>query len=81
VRIGGERELRDEEQFALDIAQRQVHFAVRVAEHAVAEQTLEQSIGLTLPVSSLDSHEGQQSSADLGDARAVHDDIRPAHAL
>ena len=64
-----------------DIAQAQVHLPVRVGKHAIAEQALEQPIGLRLSVVRLDSDQYQQAAPDRTDLFARHHHARRAYAL
>src|SRR5579864_4757170 len=75
VRIGGQRELRDEQQTtrstrAVDVLQGQVHLARRVAKHTIAEQPGEQLVGDGIGVAALRADKREQTCLN-----------RPRHAI
>ena len=65
--IGGQGELRDQQQAAADIAQRAIHAPFVIGEDAIAEQALEHATDLGLAVAAFDRDESQQASTDAAD--------------
>jgi hypothetical protein len=79
--VGGESELRDQQQFAFDIGQAQIHLSGIVGKNAVTQQTIRQADYLRVPVSSLDRDQGQQAEADPGNVLTVYSDLGTRGAL
>ena len=59
--VGGQGELRHQQQAAATIAERQVHLASRIAEHAVVEQLVQNFLDTGRGVLRLDAHQRQQA--------------------
>jgi hypothetical protein len=79
--VGGEGELRHQQQTTADVAQAQIHPALAVAENAVAEQPFAQSLGVFFHVLVFDADQRQQSGIDGAHRLAANDDARMGHAL
>jgi len=79
--IGGQRELRHQQQAAAGVLERQVHAPFAVAEHAVAQQLLQQPLDLRRAVIGLNADQGQQAGLDAAGAAVVDIDARFGDAL
>ena len=62
--LGGEGELRHQQQPALDLAQREIHAPLAVGKDAVGKQPLEEPLGLILRVLAPHRDEGEEASGD-----------------
>ena len=62
--VGRQGKLRNQQQTAADIVQRQVHFAFGIAEHPVVEQLVQQLGGTGLGITGLDGNQHQQALVD-----------------
>ena len=74
-------ELRNHEELAADVAQRAVHLAGLVFEHAEVHDLLGQAVVLAERVVLADAHQEQQPRADLGDALVADGDRGVRDAL
>src|SRR5690606_15509168 len=75
------RELRYQQQPATEVAQRAVHLPRFVRKNPVAEQALEQAVGLRRGIAALDADEDQQPRANGADGFAADHDLCLSHAL
>ena len=75
------RELRHQQQFAVDLPQTQVHLAGFVGENAVFEQPVEQFGARRLVILGTDPHECQQSRSNRGGDFAADFNARAGDAL
>src|SRR5690554_330088 len=64
ARVGGERELRHQQQIAASVEKAAIHAPFGILEHPVAEQPIDQTLGLCLTVATLDGNEDQKPGAD-----------------
>lgn len=79
--VGGQGELRDQQQAAADIAQRTVHAAFAVAEDTIAEDAFQHAPDLRFAITALDGDQGEQAGSDLADDFRIDFDARFADAL
>lgn len=79
--VGGQRELRHDEQATIDVAQAQVHAVVGVGENAVIENALEQTVGLRSAVVFFYGDQGHDAGADSADVDIVDGDFGFADPL
>ncbi len=81
LRVGRERELRNEQKTAAGIRERAVHAAFLVGKDAIAEHALEQALGLRLAVPGLHRDEREQARIDRTHGLAIDVDARFADTL
>ena len=81
LRIGGKRELGDEQKCAADVGDAAIHPPLGIGEYAVADQTLDQPIAFALGVSALDADQHHQAAADGADGVRTDLDLRARDAL
>ncbi len=79
--VGGQGELRDQQQTAADIAHRAVHPALGVGEHPVAQQLVQKLVGTGAVILALDPDQHQQAVVDGPDDLAGHLHPRMSHSL
>jgi len=79
--IGGERELRDREQAAGNVPERQVHLAVRIGKDAVAGHALGEALGFAFAIAALHADEREHAGADRRYGLAAGDHARLGNAL
>jgi len=65
--IGRKGELRDQEQTTADIGQAQIHLTFPIRKYAVAQEPLQEPIGLGFAVTAFDSNEHQEPGGDSAD--------------
>ena len=70
--VGGKGELRHEQQAATDRAQRQVHAAFGIGEHAVVEEAGQQAVGGCFGVGGLHADQHQQAAFNGRNLAACH---------
>src|SRR3954464_2691251 len=70
--IGGERELRDGEQLAVHILEREVHLAGRIGKDAVGEHALGKAARRIVGIAALHRDEREEAFADRRDFLLVH---------
>lgn len=70
--VGGQGELAYQQQAATGFGERQVHAALGVGEHPIAQQAFGHALGPGFVVARLHRHEGQQAGADGAKGGAVH---------
>ena len=80
-RVGRQRELRHQQQAAPGVDEAEVHAASRVFENPVAQDPIDQAIGLRLRVRRLDGEEYQEACADPADHGSVGLDLAMSDAL
>src|SRR5690606_20400599 len=80
-RVGGERELRYEQQPPADFGEASIHAAEVVGKDTIREEPLEQAVRLRLGVVPLDGDEHQQAAADGSHDPVLDLDTRLGHAL
>jgi hypothetical protein len=73
--------LRNGEQAAADIFQRQIHFARGVGEDPVAEHAVGEPLSFDFGIATLDSDQGENSRTDRADGFAADGDARACDAL
>ena len=79
--VGGQGELRHQQQATTDILERTVHLALFVAEHPVVQQFVQQLVGMLRRIFRLDRHQRQQPLVDGADDFPRHLNPGAAHAL
>ena len=70
--IGGEGELRRQQQSARRLFQTQIHFVIFVSENTIAQYPLQKPIGMVAIVLLLHADERENTGADLTDAAFFH---------
>ncbi len=81
VRVGQQGELRDNQQFAADGAQREVHLAVGVGEDSQPDYPIGDKIGVGGRVVARDPEQHDQTAPDAAKRFLLHPDLGPAHPL
>ncbi len=81
VSVCGESELRDEQDCAADLAQREIHPSLGVREDPVGQKPLKQPVGRRFVVAPADANQGEETSLDRADHSSVDPDRRRRDAL
>ena len=81
VRVGGQGELRHQQQFARNLGQAQVHFPGSIWKNAIAEQPCEQPLRADFVIRWPNSHQNQQTAANGTDRFALNRDFGVRNAL
>ncbi len=79
--VGGERELRYEQQPSVDIGQAPVHFIVLIRKYPVTDQTFGEPIRIRTGIVFFDCDQGKDTGLNFGDSFAADGHAGPRHAL
>jgi hypothetical protein len=81
ARVGGQSELRYEQQGAADVADRPIHPAGGVRKNSVRHESRSEPFGLLGPIMALDSGQYEQPYPNFGDLFGSNGDTGPTYAL